>query len=391
MTLDELKGHFNKWLEISDPHVLEVTLGSIVANRLGSNPVWLLLIAPPSGMKSELINALATTKFIEPLSDLTPKTLISGQHKQELGQEPSLLMRLDQRILSLKDFTTVLSKRSEHLDEILSQLREIYDGSFRKIWGTGKELNWEGHVGFIAGCTEAIDKSRVVHSILGERFILYRTIHENRMKIARKAIENVNRVVPMRKELAEVTRQFLLPFSEGEITLPSIAKKHINMLIELSDLTAYGRVGIIRTRQGEVSYVPTPEMPARLAQTFALLAQGIALIRKKRAVGDVEMKIIRKVAIDTMIHHRAKVMKVLFEADDDLTTTEVSQLVNLPTSTAKIYLEELWMLQCVDRDMKSKNVDGTLIIKISHGQDSAYHWKLKPALKRRLKKVKAFD
>jgi hypothetical protein len=56
--LTDLQERITSFLLLRDPDVLPVTLGARVTHRFGGTPVWLLLVAPPSGSKTELILAL---------------------------------------------------------------------------------------------------------------------------------------------------------------------------------------------------------------------------------------------------------------------------------------------------------------------------------------------
>ena len=389
VTFSDVHKTFSKWLEIDDPDVLDVTLGTIAGNFLGNNPVWLFLIAPPGGMKSELINAFNNCPSIFPLSDLTPQTLVSGMH----GSDKSLLLKLDGKMLTFKDFTTVLSKRPEQINEILSQLREIYDGKFTKSFGTGETVDWEGHVGFIAGCTEVIDSRRLIHSILGERFVLYRVPIGNRASVGMKALLNTNRVAQMRQELSSVMGKYVEKLSRWEGTLPSLSGRQGTLLVELADLTAHGRAAIPRDRfnQNAIEYVPQPESPTRLVQIYAMLAQGIALLYNRRSVTDHEMRIVTKVAKDTMIKSRSNLLSLLSASKNGMDTGAVSDEVGIPSRTTIRHLEDMWALGMLRRDLEGGGSYklGTTVISMKRG-DASYHWHLNDDFKKRIRKTTMF-
>src|SRR5207248_4272580 len=124
------------------------------------------------------------------------------------GTDPSLLARLSEEILVLTDLTTVLQKSQEERQAILAQLREIYDGRFDKAWGTGRELHWEGRLGFVAGVTPYIDSHQQAMSILGERFILFRPRLPDRRQLALAALKGAGREVEMRRALAAAMHGF---------------------------------------------------------------------------------------------------------------------------------------------------------------------------------------
>ena len=77
-------------------------------------------------------------------------------------------------VVLIKDFTTILSMRREKRAAILSQLREIHDGEFRRSFGTGETKIWRGRITVIAAVTPALDRHYSIFSTLGERFLQVR-------------------------------------------------------------------------------------------------------------------------------------------------------------------------------------------------------------------------
>lgn len=152
--------------------MLRILLGALLAHRLGGDPVWLLLIAPSGGAKTELLSATYLVPGVFPLSELTARTFASGLDSDR--GEPSLLARPKDEVLVLNDFTTLLEASREERQAVLAQLREIYDGRFDKAWGTGKELHWRGRLGFLAGGHAHHRQNQAVLSVLGERFVQVR-------------------------------------------------------------------------------------------------------------------------------------------------------------------------------------------------------------------------
>ena len=137
-TLLELKDHIASHLVLADPDLVDVVLGAYAAHFLNDEPVWLLVVGPPSSAKSELVRLLYRAPRAYPLSSLTARTFASGLTAE--GEEPSLLARLKDEVLLFKDFTTVLELHREERQALLAQLREIYDGRYDQTWGTFQSL-----------------------------------------------------------------------------------------------------------------------------------------------------------------------------------------------------------------------------------------------------------
>ena len=114
-------------------------LGTVAANLLPGDPVWLGLVAPPSSAKTELLNALTGLPFVVSASTLTLASLLSGTPKrqQAAGAKGGLLRQVgNPGLLCLKDFTSTLTMRPENKAEVLAALREIYDGKWTRHLGT---------------------------------------------------------------------------------------------------------------------------------------------------------------------------------------------------------------------------------------------------------------
>jgi hypothetical protein len=71
--LQLLESRLRDLLHIEDPDALIVLLGAVAAFRLGLDLVWLMIVGPSSGTKTELVTLIADVPEYYPLSDLTEK------------------------------------------------------------------------------------------------------------------------------------------------------------------------------------------------------------------------------------------------------------------------------------------------------------------------------
>ena len=130
----------HKWLELVDEVYPVTVLATALANWMHGQPVWLLIVAPPSSGKTLFIQAYARMKTVFPLSSLTARTFASGLKNEKDEGSNSLLHWLNRerkRLLTLKDFGTILSLAVQERNGVLAQLREIYDGEYSAAYGTG--------------------------------------------------------------------------------------------------------------------------------------------------------------------------------------------------------------------------------------------------------------
>lgn len=353
ITVKECLEVVNRWLLLPDNVVVRYLLALVVANRLPGDPVWGFIIAPSGGTKTELLNSLNGIPEIYPLSDLTPQTFLSGYTR---SKKASLLKKLQLgTILTLKDFTTVLSMHRDSRQAILSQLREIADGSYRKEFGTGESIVWEGKLGFIAGCTPVIDQHQSVYGLLGERFLQIRPPLPKREALAKAARNTAGKETRMRSELREAMASCIAGVKLGEI--PRWPEALGEALDSLATLVALARSGTVRDPyHKELQLTPEPEVPTRLVKQLYKLGQALAMLRGVATVEPEDFIIVRQVATDTIPHTRWQILSYLLGQADEVTSSDVATAVGLPTSTTRRHLDDLVGLTLVDGDKKGSGV-----------------------------------
>lgn len=94
LPLSEVRKVIQKWLYLEDSGLIDIILAAAVANSLQSDPLWLLVIAPPSHTKTELLRAFSGHEKMYFLSNLTPSTLVSGIKPKKNMPDPSLLLEI---------------------------------------------------------------------------------------------------------------------------------------------------------------------------------------------------------------------------------------------------------------------------------------------------------
>jgi hypothetical protein len=168
-----------RWLFMPDKTPLYGLLATVAANRLPGDPVWLLLVAPPGSLKTELLNSLLGLPNVHPAATLTEAALLSGSSAKDKAKDAKggLLREIgDFGFLICKDFGSVLSQHPEASGAVLAALRELYDGAWTRHVGTdgGRKLHWSGKLAVIGGCTQSIDRHHRFVAGMGERFCYIR-------------------------------------------------------------------------------------------------------------------------------------------------------------------------------------------------------------------------
>lgn len=340
----------DKWLLLPDKNVLKVLFASLISHYFTSDPLWIFLVAPPSGTKTELITLLSALPIVYMISSMTDKTLFSGLegHRKE---SPSLMMRIPNSIITMKDFTSILSMRQEEKMSILGQLREIYDGRYDRAFGTGGEIHWTGRVTLVAGVTGIIDNQHTLFQTMGERFVMYRVLQPNDEEVAEKALSISGQETEMRQELRMAMRKFFWGIKIpkiGKITIPPEITK---TLASLASFIVIARSGIIRNSYGakEIELIPEPEAPSRLAKQLGVLIKALAVLAGKRLISWEEYYLTLRVALDTVPRNKISHLLALIEREEGTKTSEVATQTGYSLAGAEMILEDLFALKLINK------------------------------------------
>jgi hypothetical protein len=313
---------------------------------LPGDPVWLFLVGPAGSSKTELLRSFKG-EHIHSISALTPQTFISGLKGI---QNTDLLPKLDGKLLIIKDFTSILSKKGEDQAAIFADLREAYDGYLEKSFGSGVGTKgFQSKFGLIAAVTDAIDKYHIVHSQLGERFLKCR-LRTNPKAAIDRASELAGQEEEMRKELSFATTSVFNCYSNiaKELVLVEVEDNIQERIKALANITAKLRSEVPRDRLHKVLYHPQAEVGTRINKQLLKLGQSLAIFYENGSVGEQEYEALLRIARDSIPKQRTQLVEALYDCEP-MNTKEAGDRANIPTDTAKELLEDLWMLELVDR------------------------------------------
>ncbi len=366
ITVDEARPTFARWIVGLEPGLLDVVLGTVMAHRLDGDPCWLFLVGPPGDGKTEILRSMSDSEAVFVLSSIKPAALISGL-QIENGTDPSLLPKLDGKVLVVKDFTTVLTMPNEARGEILGTLRDAYDGEAGKAFGTGEVKRYRSRFGLLAAVTPAIESYWGVSAQLGERFVRFHLHGKLRVAKVRRALGNANGETTMRQELSAAALGVLAQTPATPTVPPGIEER----LIHLADFVSRSRSEVARNRQGVVQYIPAAEVGTRVGKALKKLAMGIAMARGSAQVNEEVYRITCRVAFDSVPSMRGRLLQVLWEirAGHELTAT-IADRAELATETAKSWLDDLRLLGIADRACAGANVQ------------AGYSWRLSDEFQR---------
>ncbi|MCK4504587.1 MAG: hypothetical protein KAW14_03130, partial [Candidatus Aegiribacteria sp.] len=351
LTLEE---EILEFLSLKDTTCLRVPLATYVANQLDSDPVWLFLVGSPSVGKTEILNLLIDLENVFEVSTFTQGALLSGSPKKETDKNSSGgLLRIigDHGFIICKDFTSILEMHREQRSNAVSSLREIYDGSYTRWFGSdgGKHAQWKGKLGFIAAVTPVIDAHHSVMNTMGERFIMYRmhTDRDTRLLQTRKALRRIGNSAEQRKKFRRKATE-LINSIEIPDQFPIFSEARLENFVILSNLVALCRSTVIKGEDRRVELVPEQESPPRLGKQLltlfcALQFIGCTVLEAWKAILDV--------AFSSMPELRWKILKALQEDSSHSVKSLVSKIQQSDSSVRR-KLEEMESFEIVER---SKN------------------------------------
>jgi hypothetical protein len=317
-----------------------------------------MLVGPPGCGKTELLRTILRIPKVHMTSTLTEAGLLSGTSKKDSQKNATggLLRQIgDEGILVAKDFTTVLAMHRDERGKVLAALRELYDGKWVRHLGTdgGKEISWDGQLGFVGAVTEAIDSHHPVIAMLGDRFLYYRMGSIPGPRVARKVLDRNGISDEAITDLPELAAYFLdnLDFSD----VPTLTDSEKDWRAGVADIAALGRSAVERdSYRRDITRVLKPESPGRLAGALG------QLFRALRAIGchpDEARRLIREVAVDCMPDDRARLLHKLAGSTSDLAVGQMraGEAVIHPETAIRRALEEMECLQMVERTKLDRN------------------------------------
>ena len=369
-TIADVHTVFNKWLFLRNTDVIDVMLATVLTQRIDGSPVWMFVVGPPGSAKTAIVSALSTVEMTYATSTLTAPSLISGASLQGTS-DPSLIPRLNDKVLVVKDFTSILSLPDREQKEIFGILRDAYDGRCGKSFGNGIERFYTSRFTILAATTPRIYDLADQHAALGERFLKFlvgdNLHHESENEIIKRAIENSDRETAMREELCDVVQAYI-ERTCANVKVPELPHNIMIKIVALAKFGARMRGSVSRDfyRNDIVMSRPMAEVGTRLGQQLAKLAKGMAMVFGKPAVTEVEYSLVKKVMLDTISQRNEDVLRAMIAAmggTDKLTPMSMREIgvkTHYPFATIQRLMQDLAALQIIKKQGSGVGTTWTL-------------------------------
>ena len=332
---------------------LYVVLGTIAGNVLKGEPVWLMLVGPPSSGKTMLLNMCYIDKnhhmpkmySIDMIESIG--ALLSGTPKKDSkGGTGGVLNSIGDHnaMLFIKDFTSMLSMPHDAFVKVVGALRRVYDGYFDRPIGTdgGKILQWSGKVGLLTACTNSIDTHHGSISELGQRWMYYRMDDSDGYGETMSALKNTDPKATMR-ELYHAVKEFLetvgVDYKDAHgLDARPFTELESNRLYCVGVLSTKARSPVVRDwKTKEISAVPETEDTRRMSRALGQLYLGLEIIGLDERD---RWRIVTRVASDSIPRLRQRIIRESSKGRE-VKIAPISELVHCGRFVVKCALEDL--------------------------------------------------
>jgi len=348
MTLAELIELFQNRYYLPDPAPLELALGTVVATRMPLHqPVWVLLVGPPSSGKTAIFDAFAGQKDVRVVSNLTKAGLLSGSRSRTAEATGGLLPLIGARgVLCLKDVTSLLSQPSDTRGEVFAALREVHDGRYARELGTGR-FAWAEKLGLLGGVTEQIDRHLADIGSMGERMVHYRMrIQDDAARLSMGAIaaRNAHHETDVRAELIAGVDAFLAGLAWPD-EVEALGHWDQDWLGKLADLATRLRTPVTRDWKERLVLVPETEATPRLIGMCFALWKGLEAC----GVPDDECRrVVAECALGSVQKIRRQIVDLLMSTEKpSWSCQELGYRLGVDHTTIRHFVEELAALHIV--------------------------------------------
>jgi hypothetical protein len=344
-----LTDFINQWFHQADLEAFECCLTAVASHHVKTaEPIWPIVVGP-SGSGKTVICVMSFKTIEDPKShlvgDLTPNTFISGRN----GNKYSLLHRFGSGVILMKDMTTIMSKRDNDRNEIVSQLREIYDGAFSRQTGNGPSTPWAGKLTLVGAATPAIYRAWSVLRELGERFCFINWPRADDDGVATTVDRQIGHEQEISATMQGLTRSLIATFSPKTI-LPILSDAQAESLRSLAVIAARARTTVTRDSNGkrDIIEINSPEGIGRLYKSLAVAVRVHAALFNKSVVDDDDVRIGKRIAIDAIPVAKWRFLSCLI-GKSDVSQPEIHAWSKIPLGSMDWHADELIATGLIDK------------------------------------------
>lgn len=348
-----------------------VMLATVISTSLEGDQLWVRVIGPPGSGKSTLAECISASK-----RHVLATSVFTGFHsgftggRRGKGKDASLIPLLDDMCFVVKDADTMTS--SNRLDQILGELRDIYDGTSRNRYRNRVANSYEDIRTTVLLC--GTDELRGLNrAFLGDRFLDCEILDANTDTtpfIDRAADNTYAKVVRSLKEhrSGRPEKSELPPDRLKAITLGFInhMKENLGQLIPaypaeskrtIKSIARYLAAMRARVRRdnGELLYRSRKELGTRLTAQLTKMAMSLAIVLGRKEIDKEVVRICKKLVLNTATGFPQEITHALYKKKEGLSSKQLHYTLKLSESTIRRHLHNMLELHVVQRGSRPNN------------------------------------
>lgn len=345
-----IKAHLTEWYAEPDLECLRAALAVYQSHFANDSPIWMFLLGPPSTGKSELcIYPLTSQEQTVQVSTITESSFISA-FDPKCGILPNLEGKPKNGVLLFSDFSNFLALTPEVRSKLQAQMREIYDGKYRKHAGNQKTaIDWEGKVTILAACTPDLERYWGLENSLGDRFLQIRLkapdpdfiypYMEKQQTIGKPALQ---------KKTQRLINTFLSDIDEHPEVEPPSRELH-KYIFDLTNICVSLRQAVHHDFKGEATGVGTKEGTPRFARMAINLAKTHAKLFARTNLKPSDNRLLQRVLLDTCPYRRLRIVQWLQNFESQVNFSDLlARFPDTPFTTMRRLLDDMKLLQLVE-------------------------------------------
>jgi len=343
---------------------LAIMLAVCISTELPGDQLWFRIIGPPGTGKSTLAEALGANKQYT-----ISRSMITGLHSGftagAKGKDTSLISIMDRKTLIIKDADTLMQQ--ENKQRILSEFRDVYDGTSRAQYRTGLSKVYEDIKTTLILCgTDTLRNKKADEASLGERFLDCDCLpHDvDTMPYLESASQNALTAInsgfavteaPAKRVKNSIIRATTSGYIEylkesvSEQHPPRVTVEDQQTLIQLSVFLSYMRLNVKMAGDSEDGYhPPRAELATRLVKQFTKLAVSLAYVLNKDSVDEEVFRIVRKVVIDSSLLYNYQLAQWM-AVNGRMTIKKAAQVLNVSEQYSGRLLRRMHLMKILVR------------------------------------------
>ena len=348
VSLQDVHETFKKYYYIPDTNLIDVVLAVKINRLLEGVPLWIFLVGRSGTGKTTLLEHLedSDTKVIH---YLTSKTLVSG--KKEIKED--FIQLIWGKVVLIYDLAKVMTVNPLEKAQIFAQFRDLYDGHLGGMYGTGKDVTYQGKPPeMLVGVTNAIYNEKIIHDKLGTRELLYKIAlteeEEEEMKKRALTLSKNNLELIAKRNCEKIIQNFISSRKHlKDLKIPpEIDGKCLEITKELRILRATAEID---RYTGELQSDAEYEVPTRSSRQLLQLYKALKHLDPNYS-DEKFLEICKHIVESSADQVTLKVYRLLQnEAGVQLSTNQVARKLRLGWKTAYTRCNLLWNTGVINR------------------------------------------